>query len=495
MKVVKALEMAKAEALAYQDGISDEMYMLNAASGIAKILLELINNKVIEDKVIVLAGSGNNAGDGYVVAKILLEKGYDVKVYQLLDISKASRLCKLQYNNFIEKKGKVIHINKIEDLVLDDKCFVLDAIFGTGFKKQLKDFLMQVVIKINLSNLKVVSIDIPSGLNGDDGKANPVAIKADITIYLGLAKLGFFINDGPNYIGDLKYVDFGLEEKYKKKAKKELEYMDNINLKALLPKIDRKRHKYQAGFVIGIAGSLGMFGAAKLASLAALKAGCGIVKLITDKEVPSTFYELVNFVIDYNETTQILNQVNKADATFIGSGLGRDKKTEKLISKILPKITIKTIIDADALFHLSNNEYTLLPHESILTPHKKEMLRLLRLDNLADEALLKKTQKYSQEKNVIIVLKGYPTIIFHPEKDPLTILGGDPGLASAGTGDVLTGMITSFAAQKLDLYDAAILAVNMHFKAAELAADEKSSYCLMASDVVDFLPKVFKSLL
>lgn len=271
--------------------------------------------------------------------------------------------------------------------------------------------------------------------------------------------------------------------------------MENINLKKLLPKIDRKRHKYQAGFVLGIAGSKGMYGAAKLASLAALRSGSGIVKLITKEEVPGAFYELVNFVIDYSKTDEILEHCDKADSIFIGPGLGRDKKIEKFLSEILPKIHKKCVLDADSLFYLASNQYTLLPHECVLTPHKKEMLRLLQTENLEDEELIKKTKKFSEDKNVLVVLKGYPTIIFHPQKDPISILGGDPGLATAGTGDVLTGMIASFAAQKLDLYSACILAVNLHFKAGEIAAKEKTSYGLIASDVIEYLPKAFKEII
>ncbi|MFA6119518.1 MAG: NAD(P)H-hydrate dehydratase [Parachlamydiales bacterium] len=268
--------------------------------------------------------------------------------------------------------------------------------------------------------------------------------------------------------------------------------MDKINIKKLLPKIDKKRHKYETGFVVGVAGSAGMWGAAKLASLAAYRSGCGIVKIITENEIPSPFYELVNLVIDYNNLEEIIETCNKADSIFLGPGLGRDKKIEKFLIEMLPKLNKKTIIDADGLYHLANNHYTLLFRETILTPHKKEMLRLLKKDNLPDEELIIKTQKFSEEKKVMIVLKGYPTIIFHPAKEPLTIFGGDPGLARAGTGDVLTGMIASFSSQKMDLYNSAILAVCMHFKAAELASNKKTSYSMLATDVIKCLPEAFK---
>ncbi|NGX32331.1 MAG: Bifunctional NAD(P)H-hydrate repair enzyme Nnr [Candidatus Anoxychlamydiales bacterium] len=508
MRVVSAIEMARIETLAYSDGVNAEKYMLNAAIGIFQILIQLIKEKKLPNKIIIIAGKGNNAGDGYVVAKHLLENGYVVKIFQLFSIDEASKLLKKQYDNFIKENGKVTFVENIDDLVFEDgeengnenDFFILDAILGTGFKGILSGFLLDAINKINEKskelNLKIVSIDTPSGLNGNTGKATPTAIRSDITIYLGLAKLGFFINDGPNYIGNLIYVDFGLDDKYKSLAKIKLEYMDKINLKNLLPKIDKKRHKYEAGFVIGIAGSEGMYGAAKLSALAALRSGSGIVKMITQKEMPSSFYELVNLVIDFENIDKILAIIAKADSVFVGPGLGRDETVEGFLFKILPKINKKTILDADSLFHLANNLKMILPKDSVLTPHKNEMKRLLKTEkSIDDEELIEKTKKFSEERNVIVVLKGYPTIIFHPKKDPLTILGGDPGLASAGTGDVLTGMIASFASQKLDLYNAAILAVNMHFKAAELAAYDKTSYSLMASDVIEYFPEAFKTLL
>ncbi|NGX55908.1 MAG: Bifunctional NAD(P)H-hydrate repair enzyme Nnr [Candidatus Anoxychlamydiales bacterium] len=268
----------------------------------------------------------------------------------------------------------------------------------------------------------------------------------------------------------------------------------DINLKNLLPKIIPTRNKYEAGFVVGLSGSLGMYGACKLSALAALKTGSGIVKVITNREIPSAFYELVNLIIDYSKTGEILKNINSSDCCFIGPGLGRDKKVSKLLLKILPKIKVKTILDADALYFLSKNLNCSLPKEIVFTPHLYEMQRLLN-EKVIGEELIEKTEKFSKEHEVIIVLKGNPTIIFAPDKKSSIIMNGDPGLASAGTGDVLTGMIASFAAQKMDLYDASMLAVNMHFMASKLAAKDLSSYNLMASDVIKYLPKVFLQIL
>ena len=273
-------------------------------------------------------------------------------------------------------------------------------------------------------------------------------------------------------------------------------FMDIENFKLKLPQIEKTRHKYDAGFVVGIAGSTGMYGAAKLSALSSLRSGCGIVKMISEEPVPDAFYELVNIVLEYKEVDEILKICNKADSVFIGPGLGRSKKLDKLLEKIFSEIEVKTILDADALYFLSNNLNLKLPKDCVLTPHKKEMLRLLEMDKIEDESqFLEKVQKFAEEKNSIIVLKGNLTTIFHPNKKSLTIAGADPGLATAGTGDVLTGMIASFASQKLDLYEASVLAVNLHSLASTIVAKEKTSYCLIASDIIEALPKIFKEIL
>ena len=272
--------------------------------------------------------------------------------------------------------------------------------------------------------------------------------------------------------------------------------MAYTDLKELLPKLSKTRHKYEAGFVCAIAGSSGMYGAAKLLSLAALRSGCGIIKLISEKEVDYLPYEIVNLIIDFDETESILQNLNVADSVLIGPGIGREEKVEKMLGNILPKIKPKLVLDADALHFFSNNNKCLLPKETILTPHKKEMLKLLNITKLEnDKILIEKTKKFSQDHNVIIVLKGHTTTIFHPQKDMLEITGGDPGLATAGSGDVLAGMIVSFLSQKLNPYEAAVLAVKMHFLTAEIAVKDKTSYGLIASDLIDYLPECFKKII
>ena len=265
-----------------------------------------------------------------------------------------------------------------------------------------------------------------------------------------------------------------------------------MNYKNLLPKILKNRNKYEAGFVAALSGSKGFYGAAKLSAFAALKTGAGIVKVISKDEIDNTFYEMINIVKNFSEKNEILQILNSADSIYIGPGIGRENDIFDLLRYIILKIENKLILDADALYFLSKN-LDLIPKKAVLTPHKKEMLRLLNSED--ENNLNERVQQFSKEKNVIIVLKGFETILFHPEKKELKFNLADPGLSTAGTGDVLTGMIASFAAQKMDLYDACILSIYIHSKASVLSAEKYTSYSMIASDLFEFIPEIFKELL
>ena len=247
-----------------------------------------------------------------------------------------------------------------------------------------------------------------------------------------------------------------------------------------LPPIETSRHKYKAGYVLGVAGSLEMPGAAALSSEAVLRSGAGIVRLFTDHP-----HGLRNEVIrEKYSLVRIKKEAERADAYFIGPGLGRDGVVEKRLKALLGGIALPGVIDGDALFFLKK-----VPPNAILTPHLGEMEWLLK-----KKPTLESCQKYAEKHQTILVLKGPTTTIFHPQKKPVVSTQGDPGMATAGTGDVLTGLIAGLIAQKMKPYEAAILGVYLHGTAGELAAADLTSYCMIASDLLDYLPIVFSSL-
>lgn len=495
LKIVEAGEMAWIESLAYQEGATEEEFMLAAGRGIAEKLLEICCERHIE-YVYLIIGKGNNGADAYVAGRYLLDRNIVVIAYQLFEISNCSSLCQKHHEVFLKKGGKVFHVESTENLRFEERSLILDGILGTGFRGELREPLLSIVKKINASHRHIIAIDIPSGMDGNSGEVLTGAIHADETIFLGLPKLGFFIRQGFDHVGRLIHVDFGLGKKYIRQASEFATLLTDEIIHAL-PAIKRVRHKYEAGSVLGIAGSLGMGGAAMLAGLSALRSGAGIVKLFypseAEEEMKPAPLELLCFSMDRKDLKLLPDQMKSAKAAFIGPGMGRGKKTAAFLKSLLPILTLPSVLDADVLYFLFEYPETKLRKDWILTPHRNEMLRLLGQKEIGDELrFLFECQKYAEEKQIILVVKGAPTWIFSSGKKPLVMAGGDPGMASAGTGDVLTGIMSALLAQGVEPYQAAALGTYIHAASGEIVAKEKTSYSLIASDLIDALPATLK---
>lgn len=491
MKIITSEEMRRIENIAIEKGFSDLEFMKKAAEGIAKYIIDL----KISKKVVLLLGKGNNAGDALATAIILLKKGFSVRAYCLFSLSTGSPLFKTQLDLYKKENGKIEIASSSKDIFFEKDEIILDGIFGTGFKNKIEKEIVQIIKKVNsFSNIKI-SIDIPSGLNGNSGKITNIAIKANKTLFLIFPKIGFFINEGWNHIGELVKIDFGLKKEFSDQAKEKMIIYEEKEILNWMPTIKRTRNKYEAGYVIGISGSKGMEGAAALTGLAALRSGAGIVKIyLNNGDFSSLPREIVKFDLDLRNSEKIIETLNTANSIFIGPGIGRDEKIEKFLYQILPKIHVPCVLDADALFFFSNNLKCLLPKNVVMTPHKKEMLRILQKETLDDEELILECKNFCKKFNVHLILKGGPSFIFFPNEIPIVILRGDPGLATAGTGDVLTGVIASLLSQGLDLQKALLLSSFIHGYTSEIVAKEKTSYCMIASDIINSLFKTFKDI-
>lgn len=491
IKVVSPLEMNRIERVAFQEGSKSEDFMNLAGEGIADKVSSLTDSQ----KIVLLSGKGNNAGDGFTSALFLLKKNYKVRALLFFDPKEFSDLCLKKFVEFKKAGGTFSKLSE-EDLSFENEEIVIDAVFGIGLKGKIDPFFSSIFTKINSFNNLKISIDVPSGLDGETGIVSQSAIKADHTIYLTFPKRGFFLNDGWDFVGLLHRVSFGLEKKYIDEAKADFFLIEEQDIKDDLPPIERKRDKYQAGFVAACAGSLGMEGAANLSGKAALRIGAGIVKLFIygfdPKRNEKSFDELVKFELDLSKKEEILNICNSASSVFIGPGIGRKSAISDLLQFLLPKINKPLVLDADGLYFFSNNLDCKLPKEIILTPHRGEMLRLLKQTPSCDEELFSLTQNFCENHSCVIVLKGAPTFIFKPQDKPTIVLVGDPGMATAGSGDVLTGIIAGLLSQKMDIYKAAVLGVYLHGRAGEIASKEKTSYSMIASDIIECLPKVLK---
>lgn len=497
MKIVRAKEMARIEKLAYQEGASEEDFMEKAGEGIAEFTQQFIARRHLKPHIALLCGRGNNAGDAYVAGRIILLGGFNVVAYSFARLEECSHLCQIQANRFKKAGGTIRFIGPNDEFDFDSQSLLLDGILGTGFHGEVEGLFRKAIEVANQSRKPIIAIDIPSGINGDTGEIGGVAIHAAATVFLGLPKTGCFIGEVWDHVGEVHQRNFGLDEKWVDLAEEDFHLLDENDLKNQLPAIVRTRHKYQAGYVVGLGGSPGMPGAPILSSYAALRAGAGIVRLLhplgMEGELAGAPYEVIRE--GYEDSNTITNAIKKADAVFVGPGIGTSNRALKILKEMLPLIEMPCVIDAEALTLLAAHPIQ-LPSQTILTPHHGEMNRLLNLKTkeLPKKKLFEACQRYCEDLNVTLVLKGAPTFIFHPNKKPDVCARGDPGMATAGSGDVLTGIVAAFLAQTQNTLSAAQLGVFCHSLAGEYAAAAYTSRSMVASNITEALPKVFTHL-
>ncbi|MDP1836194.1 MAG: NAD(P)H-hydrate dehydratase [Chlamydiales bacterium] len=497
MKIVSPKEMARIESLAYADGCLEADFMEAAGLGVALHAEAFIERHGLDRQVLLLCGHGNNGGDAFVAGRRLLEAGFYVTAILAKEIESCKPLCRNNYQKFIHAGGEVTVYSTDLALTFPSRGIVIDGLFGIGFYGVAREPYSAIIRSANASGLPVLAIDVPSGLDAETGMAEGPAICATETIYLGLPKVGYFLAEGWNHVGNLHYVDFGLPERYIEQAESTLWLPLPEQLHSLLPTIQRDRHKYQAGMVVGLAGSPGMPGAAILASMAVLRAGAGMVKLChpdgMQVEIAGCPPEVIRAPYSVQNVKSVVDSLNSANATFVGPGMGRSPVAQVLIELALPQIDNPCVIDADALYLLSHNDVK-LPKKCVLTPHRGEMARLLHLQGHPELTMdfLKQCQRYAERRNVTLVLKGGPGFILHPKTPIFVNIYGDPGMATAGSGDVLTGIIAAMLAQGLSTHAAALIGVYLHSRAGEAAVARQTSQCCIASDILLGLPEAYK---
>ena len=486
MKVLSAKAMSALEAQAYQQGFKDQDFMEQAGRGISLAAHAFVQKHRLHPKVWLLCGKGNNGGDAFVAGCYLLDKGYLVIAIQLDEWDVCSPLCRQNGRRFLAQGGVILKL--IESF--GSFGIILDGLFGTGFKGKVEEPYAPLIEKANQSGLPILAIDIPSGLNGTTGQMEGSVIQADETLFLGLPKTGFFLQNGWNVVGKLRGVDFGMPAELIEQAAADFETIDRKQAACLLPPIQRNRHKYQAGYVIGLAGSPTMPGAALLSCLAALRGGSGMVRLLypygMEAELSASPYELIKIPYTYDKPQEISQLMQKATSVFIGPGLGRSDQIRQLLQAVLSSLEIPCVLDADALTLFAEKSFP-LPSQTILTPHLGEMQRLLHSPSrlILTSELLRTCQQFVEEHCITLILKGAPTFIFQPQKPIFVNTRGDPGMATAGSGDVLTGLLASLLSQGLNCHQAALLGVYLHALSGELAAKQRqTSYGVIASDLI-----------
>jgi hydroxyethylthiazole kinase-like uncharacterized protein yjeF len=493
-------------------GIPGLVLMENAGRGAFDFLIKKYPD-LKEKKVAVVAGPGNNGGDGFVIARLLMEKQIKVTTF-LLSIKErvkgdaktnmvlTRKLCDLSQNSdIIEIKDKDSFEAQRSNILHHD--LFVDAILGTGLNSNVRGFFKDAIDLLNTSKRPVFSIDIPSGLNSDTGLPMEVAVKAEATATFAFAKIGHVLYPGNYYTGKLETIDIGIPNFIAQKKNISLSLVEKDLVAALFQPRKFQSHKGSYGHLLAIAGSNGKTGAAALCANAAMRCGTGLVTLGVAKSLNNAIESQVTepmtcllpekdkgFLSD-NCLDEILILLKEKQALALGPGLGTHKNTIKLVHELIQKSEVPLIIDADALNCIAQKPDILKNKKApcILTPHPGEMARLCNTKTSKIQAdRLGFSSKFARDFNVILVLKGAQTIISFPDGRSCICPTGNPGMASGGMGDVLTGMIAGFCAQGFSLKDASIAGVYIHGLCADILSKEIGAFGFLASDMIQMIP-------
>lgn len=495
IKVVTSSEMARVEAKSLHEGGDAAEYMRKAGIQLASALEHYIAEKQLKNPILLLCGRGNNGGDAYCMGEILAKAKYQVKAYALFEDDKVSELNLLYKKRCIKAGIEVVSLADIGQFQMGDGDIIVDGLLGTGFHGEIEGLMAGVIEKVNERKNPVFAIDIPSGLNGNDGSIAKLAMQASLTVSLGQPKMGLFINKGFDYVGEVSHVDFGMDLKFVEEMEIAAELLDSTSLREDFPKRRRSCHKYEAGYVLGFSGSPHMPGAAILSTLAAMRSGAGIVRLYSAKGTfcPSLAPEVIHCHWDLHHLDSIKEEMKRARSIYMGPGMGKGEDERQLVHFVLREAKCPIILDADALSLLEYADLKSAARPVIMTPHRKEALRLMGVPqgNLDDRELFIRIHNFVNYHRVIFLLKGAPTFIFRPQHAPIISVRGSPGMATAGSGDVLTGILAALLAAGQDPLIAACFGTNFHGISGEIAAAEKTAMSMIASDMITALPDAY----
>lgn len=501
-KLVTAEEMRKMDHIAiHERGIPGLELMENAGTAVADILYMEFKPQSVG----IVAGKGNNAGDGLVAARLLAEKGVGVRLLLLTEAKNQSEACRHNYQKLPESV-QVLEHRKIKEMpeFFADCDIMVDAILGTGVEGPVKGSFGEAIAQMNAMEKRRVAIDIPSGLMANNGQAAGACVIADLTITMGLPKLGMLIGDGAYYCGEILIADIGFPEDLLNDNRWKGHVLDVEEALQLLPERNPKGHKGSFGKLLVLAGSQGMGGAAALTCQAALRSGCGLVyAALPEKvlhEVQAT--EAVKIPLQENHGHFIGHEswdtlepyLEEVDAIALGPGLGTRHETIRLVDELVC-LNIPMVIDADALNCLQERVLFLTKREAptLITPHPGEMARIMECDVAEiEEDRLGKSLQAATEGKLYCLLKGFRTIIAEPGGNYYVNQTGNSGMAKGGMGDVLTGLLGGFLAQGMHPESAILSGACLHGLAGDLCRDAKGERGMTAGDVVQFLPEVLK---
>lgn len=530
MKVVTTEEMRRIEKEADAGGLSYATMMENAGCAVAEEIGQRV--EVTDKQVLVLVGPGNNGGDGLVAGRYLHDAGAQVTLYIWKRRVKEDENFRLAQERDIstawaEEDADLATLNTL----LEGADVIVDALLGTGISRPIEGLLKGILevarMKTGEAKGMIVTVDVPTGLNCDTGEVDPVTVPADLTVTFAFPKLGFFLFPGAEYVGELVAADIGIPDQLAEDV--QIEFTNPEMVKAVLPERPLGAHKGTFGKALLVAGSVNYTGAACLASAAATRVGTGLATLalarslhpiLASKLTEVTFLLLPeNLGVIVPEAVKLLtDRISEYDALLLGPGLGREEETVEFVHRFLgleskltkPRIGFlpseeavmesslpPMVIDADGLNALSEapDWWKHLKVEVVLTPHHGEMSRLMGRPVAEIEVdRMGVVRRMAQEWQQVVLLKGAYTLIATPEDRVFINPFANPGLATAGTGDVLAGAIVGLLAQGLSPRDAAIAGAYLHGLAGQMARDEVGEMGMVAGDLLPFLPMGIREL-
>lgn len=504
MKLPNALQMRELDEITIQKKhISNLELMEDAATQAALFIISHYSDK--ERPVVIFAGPGNNGGDGLVIARLLDQQGFkNISVY-LFNISQSlSECCQFNAEMLRESCPDILFseiTQQFEAPQLSARHIVIDALFGTGLTKPLSGGFAALIQLINISEAEVISIDMPSGLMCEDNTLNsPSAIiKATYTLTFGLPKLSLILADCQKFTGKVCILDIGLDRESIDKLNTAFSITEENEIRRMLKERPAYGHKGTFGHAFLVSGKFGMAGAAILAAKACLKSGVGKITVHT----PSKNNDILQIAVpeailqhDINEKIiTSIPYIRNYQAVAIGPGIGTEKPTALALIEQVSHASTPLILDADAINILGDHKgwISQIPQNTVFTPHPEEMKRL-GICNSDSYSILLEAMHFAQRYHFYMVLKGHYTAICTPQGKVYFNPTGNSGMATAGSGDVLTGIILSLTAQKYSIENACRLGVYIHGLAGDLAAAQIGEHSVTASDIIAYLPEAFEHL-
>lgn len=501
MKILSAAQMREADAFTIESGSMESIELMErASSAFASKIMERWGK---DTPVKIFAGSGNNGGDALAVARMLSQSGYKVSVFLFNINGSLSPDCQKNKERLVECPGLEMTevTSQFVPPTLDRGDLVVDGLFGTGISRPLNGGFASVVKYINSSHSTVVSIDVPSGLMCEDNSYNFMnhVVRADYTFTFQFPKLAFFFPDNEQYVGEWEVLDIGVKDPETTSTSTSYFVTERDEMARLLKKRSKFAHKGNMGHAALVAGRSAMAGAAILASRACMRAGAGKLTVHTPfynvSILQTTVPEAVLHIDPNSDCFSTPFDAGGFDALGIGPGIGTSSDTVQAFIEQIRLTKSPIVIDADGLNILGSHRGWIqqLPKKSILTPHKKELFGLISTTRNSFEEL-ERTRELAVHQQIYIIIKGAYSIVVTPEGKCYFNTTGNPGMATAGSGDVLTGIILSLLAQDYSQEDACRLGVYLHGLAGDIAAEELSEEGVMASDIVECIPKAYRML-